>query len=294
MELAARELWDSPPYRQQVAIAGRYNPATPAAFAFPLHWHDFIELLFLREGEATVILGQSAQSVATGDLLCINPNEPHSFQSVGAASFGVVQVKLELLTAGQRDPQGAARLFASRHLLPAHIPHQHPAAAGWRRTLQETLDEIAVGDEISTLRAIALTFGLISEIIRTLPADAPAAPPPSRIDLERLYRLQDFVRARFAEEITLHDAAEALAVSRPHLCRLVRQWTGHSFFDYVREFRLTRAQQLLRTTDCSITHIAGEVGYTSSTAFDRAFRHFTGATPRAYRDGVGRVLAPLG
>jgi AraC-like DNA-binding protein len=49
------------------------------------------------------------------------------------------------------------------------------------------------------------------------------------------------------------------------------------------QIRLQRAIELLRSTDIKLGELAGELGYTDGANFGRAFRRWTGVTPRAYR-----------
>lgn len=285
MEPIAREYWEHQPERGGSAITGMYNPATRSPFSCPVHWHDFIELLFLRDGQADVIVGQTEFSVEQDDVLCINPNEPHAFHAREGASFGVVQLTLDLLASGQRDPAQFIHRFTGTLVLPTHIPHDHPHASLWRDQLHAIIRETELGDEFAILRATAHSLALIADMVQRTQASLPTLSTTPPRDLERLYLLQDFVRLHQAEDITLFDAAEALHISRPHLCRVLKQWTGHTFTEYLREVRITRAQHLLRTTDWPVTRVALEAGYASPTAFDRAFRMMTGMTPRAYRYG---------
>jgi AraC-like DNA-binding protein len=58
---------------------------------------------------------------------------------------------------------------------------------------------------------------------------------------------------------------------------------GQSFASIKEEIRSTLAQSLLRESDLSVADIACEVGFTEPSAFHRAFRKWTGASPAAFR-----------
>jgi transcriptional regulator GlxA family with amidase domain len=54
---------------------------------------------------------------------------------------------------------------------------------------------------------------------------------------------------------------------------------------YLTRYRIQRAQQLLDTTDLSITEIALETGFSEISHFTRTFKRGVGVSPHAYRRG---------
>lgn len=63
-----------------------------------------------------------------------------------------------------------------------------------------------------------------------------------------------------------------------------KQQTGLSPSLYLRNIRIDKAKELLRTTEYGVVDIALMVGYGSNAAFTRAFRSITGMTPKDYRN----------
>lgn len=72
-------------------------------------------------------------------------------------------------------------------------------------------------------------------------------------------------------------------ISRAHLHRKMKDATGVTPSDFIRNIRLKRASQLLRKPDIEITQIAYMVGYNSQPHFSTVFKKFTGYTPSEYR-----------
>ena len=86
-------------------------------------------------------------------------------------------------------------------------------------------------------------------------------------------------------------AAEACAVSKAYLSRIVNQYGGSSFSDYVGALRIGAAKELLKTTALTVDEIGTRVGYTNCWTMLRAFKRFVGMTPQAYREyAAGRSL----
>ena len=69
---------------------------------------------------------------------------------------------------------------------------------------------------------------------------------------------------------------------------LFKQETGTSPAQYLKDFRLRKAEKMLRTTFLTIKQILKQVGITSNTHFVHDFRQKYGMTPTAYRRTINR------
>lgn len=84
---------------------------------------------------------------------------------------------------------------------------------------------------------------------------------------------------------SLADCAELVGVSPSYLSRLFKKEMGISFVEYVMNFKVQKAKQLLKDTDYTVTEIAEIVGY-SERNLNRAFQRFLQMSPRQYRLSV--------
>ncbi|MCO4860806.1 AraC family transcriptional regulator [Cupriavidus sp. WGlv3] len=96
------------------------------------------------------------------------------------------------------------------------------------------------------------------------------------------HRVRQYVADRLPDPPTIEAAALALHCSVRTLCRRLAAegTTFQAIKDDVR--RDIAIQRLTRSAD-PIAAIAFDVGFDNPTAFHRAFRHWTGSTPNAYR-----------
>src|SRR5215217_6312592 len=87
------------------------------------------------------------------------------------------------------------------------------------------------------------------------------------------------------------DAATLAAVvnlSPSRFRHLFKQETGTTPAQYLKDFRLRKAEKMLRTTFLNIKQILKQVGITSNTHFVRDFRQKYGMTPTTYRRTIKR------
>jgi AraC family transcriptional regulator, arabinose operon regulatory protein len=70
---------------------------------------------------------------------------------------------------------------------------------------------------------------------------------------------------------------------------LFKQETGKGPAQYLKEFRLRKAEKMLRTTFLSVKQVLKQVGLGSNAHFVHDFRKQYGMTPTAYRRTVART-----
>ena len=87
----------------------------------------------------------------------------------------------------------------------------------------------------------------------------------------------------FAEHHHIAFYAERLNISTVYLSRVVRQVTGRTVIDYINQFLVMEASFLLRTSDLSISQIAGQLHFSDLASFSKFFSRQKGVSPKEYR-----------
>ncbi len=85
-------------------------------------------------------------------------------------------------------------------------------------------------------------------------------------------------------DISLEYIAEKLYVSPAHLSRLFKKQTGKNFIDFLKEYRLKKASELLKNTNLRVNEIAKMVGYDSTSYFTTIFHKYYNTTPAQFRE----------
>ncbi|MFL9996362.1 AraC family transcriptional regulator ligand-binding domain-containing protein [Paraburkholderia sediminicola] len=99
------------------------------------------------------------------------------------------------------------------------------------------------------------------------------------------HRVREYLASRLPDMPSIEEAARGLHCSVRTLCRHLAA-EGAAFQTLKNELRRDIAIQRLTGTEDAIAAIAGDIGFDDPTAFHRAFRHWTGSTPGAYRRGT--------
>ncbi len=107
----------------------------------------------------------------------------------------------------------------------------------------------------------------------------------SPVDNEFLKRYTQFVEERLGEErIDIASLAGQFAMSQSTLYRKVKAVSGLSPNELIRNIRLTKAAELLRSSDLTVSEIGWQTGFGSPVYFRTCFKERFGVTPSEYRE----------
>lgn len=93
----------------------------------------------------------------------------------------------------------------------------------------------------------------------------------------------DYIALHLGEEIGRDEVAGAVFLNPDYLNRIFKKELNVSISHYILEEKMKKAQELLRTTDYSVSTIGDMVGFSNFSAFSYAFKRSTGCSPTAFR-----------
>ena len=108
---------------------------------------------------------------------------------------------------------------------------------------------------------------------------------------EAIAQAQISIQDNLAKPLSMPNLAEQFGMTTRTFNRRFKLATGQTPVDYITHVRMTFACDLLKNTDLSILEIAGFSGFKDATWFSSRFRHWSGDTPKAYRQTVRAKLS---
>jgi AraC-like DNA-binding protein len=103
------------------------------------------------------------------------------------------------------------------------------------------------------------------------------------LDDPRLARVLEHLLERPGDDHSVESLAAQAAMSRSVFAETFHTQFGRPPMDYLRELRLRRGAELLRSTELTVERVAHRVGFASRSHFSRAFHHHFGRSPAAFR-----------
>lgn len=96
-------------------------------------------------------------------------------------------------------------------------------------------------------------------------------------------RIKEYIDEHYLEDLKLPMIAAALHINTYYLSHTFKALTGASPMQYIIRRRIDQAQNLLLTTNYSVTDIAMQCGYNNSNYFQSVFSNLVGMPPGKYR-----------
>ena len=133
---------------------------------------------------------------------------------------------------------------------------------------------------------------LLSAALHTLAAHCPAGEcrtsQQEQVAAERMRRMLHFVEEHYPEELTVERIADSVALSESACLRSFRQLLGTTPIQYVKQYRIEKAAELLLSTSMKTGEVGVECGFADTSYFTKTFREMKNCTPKEYRRRFAR------
>ena len=94
----------------------------------------------------------------------------------------------------------------------------------------------------------------------------------------------NYIEQNFQNNITIEDVASVCGINRSYLGKIFKKNTGQSPQEFLMNYRMVKAAELLKLTSLSIADIGSAIGYENQLHFSRAFKNIYGVSPREWRN----------
>ena len=251
-----------------------------------LHWHDQMEVIYIKKGRGTVSVNLESYPVEAGCIVPVLPGELHAIDGApdGPMEYENIIFSLSILDSTETDDwcrhhviqalrQGT--LLFDRPIRPGTAFHDAAAAA------------LDAADRACEARPQGFALVVKSQLFMFLHAlycnrhTGPVRPLVE--EAEWLKGVIKYVKSHYAEHITVADAAAVSGYSPSHFMRIFRREAGQTFVDFLTDYRLSAAVYYLKETQDEIGVVAENCGFANLSYFIRCFNRKYGASPGRYR-----------
>ena len=94
----------------------------------------------------------------------------------------------------------------------------------------------------------------------------------------------NYIEQNFQNNISIEDIATVCGINRSYLGKIFRNSIGRSPQEFLMNYRMVKATELLKLTPLSIADVGSAVGYENQLHFSRAFKNIYGVSPREWRN----------
>ncbi len=258
---------------------------------YPMHWHDEMEIVYVESGEFEEYIDLEKYHVRQGDIILVDPCTLHSFRNIEnvRTKFRTLIFNFNMLTSNNTDACSIKyftpfldKMYISPIIISADAPH-YPELLECIKDLINAYDskgdffEIRIKAGLFNLFHILFSHFLEPEIKETNVKDNTT---------RNIKTILDYIDENYMNPITIEELAESVNLSKHYFMRFFKKYMGMTCIEYINDYRLNIATNLLLTTGLQITEVAAKIGITNLSYFNRIFKKKYNMTPKEYRYNI--------
>ena len=253
------------------------------------HIHPAVEILYITAGRFRIGVDETFFDAEAGDMVLFRSNVIHTTELIDGTPgiYYVLKVHPSLIFemfAGKHHtcalPFLQNRTGAISHIRANEFPQE--VLAVWTQMIEEWKRG---GDLLYIAQRIHAAELLLALLRTTLhpQAEQTVGEDVNERTVRQIYESVRYIDENYASDITPGECAAAIHMSYSYFAKLFRAVTGKTFKEYLTSVRLSRAENILLTTDLSITEVAACCGYSNLSYFIAEYKRVKGKTPREAR-----------
>lgn len=251
---------------------------------YPNHWHPAMEIIMPVENGYKLFFSGTEVDLKEGDICVICPGCIHAIAAPKKGRRFIFQPNASFLK-NMRDTELLISYMSPYLVI---TPEEYPQIyKRLNEIMFEIRDEYMEGLSFAEVSIYSKFFEMIVLIGKSLsqkkktPGNNPIVAGEEYASV--ILNICDYIKDHCSEDLKLNDIADMSGFSKYYFERLFKQYTGTSFYKYVNQKRIYKAQELLSDPGNTVTDVAINCGFTSISSFIRMFKLQKGCTPSKFK-----------
>lgn len=249
----------------------------------PWHWHEELEVLYVKEGALSLKLPSKTYTLNRGDCAILNARvlhdaiaEPYCELDSFVFSSKLIGEETSVYYKKYLAPLIIGQIFDG-HLV---LNEENNPVRDYFLKAFSAMSEDVFGYEFIVRECLSQIF--LHLYLYYESAIALGSLAESQDDL-RIRNMMNFLHEHFSEDISLSHIAQVAKVSERECLRCFQRTINVSPMQYLLKYRVMQAAKLLENDmEKSISEVAREAGFDSLSYFSKVFKRFYKCTPSQY------------
>lgn len=247
------------------------------------HWHDDLEFTIVLTGQLMYSINGANYVIKEGQALFINSQQMHYGCSSDGSNCQFICLLIHPSLLSHLDR------IKNEYMMPLCHDQQHSffifdPSISWQKKfidrLHQTYDLCTLTPTGFELQVMSLLYSMCFDLCENIRHTEEIQFDKN---IETLRQMIGYIQQNYKSKIKLNDIAAAGNVCRSNCCKIFQSILNKSPITYLTDYRLEKSLKLLQDHHYSITEIAYECGFSSSSYFTETFHREMGCTPSKYR-----------
>lgn len=245
------------------------------------------EITLLISGTGTVTADQEENKCGVGDIQIISKGIKHNITSDTNTPLRYIHFAFDF-------NDGAPETLSAFYGQCKNVILHDDGSIKWLLNL--LVEEYANDAEFKNIMKNSLVYAVLVLIWRRvnthtdqLPVFASKNPIGNTV-----YNIIKYIDRHADGKLTVNEIADKFSYSKEYISKLFKEKTGYSLKKYIIAMKMKYAQTLLSEKKCSLEEITDIMGYSSTQAFCKAFKKYTGYTPGQFAENAVNISPFIG
>ena len=247
-----------------------------------MHWHEDFQFIYVIDGKIKFLTLNKRIEVSASQGIFINKNILHQVKEFTSCHYKSFVFPDYFLKFYFGSPAGVFvdSISENEDLEFYHFTGQNE----WENTVLNLLQKLTEMEEKKTEFYPYEILLILSSLWLTFRKNI-LLPPQQQENIVsiRMQKFLNYIANHYAEDISLESLAKSGNVGKSECLRCFKASLQTTPYKYLMEYRLSKAADLLKTTDLPIGLISENVGFHQVSHFGKCFKEKTGYSPKDYR-----------
>ena len=255
----------------------------------PIHWHEEIEITFIEKGLSELSVDLISYIAEEGSIFIIKPLSLHSIKKLPSANmkWNTMVFNLNMLNSALTDGcliKYLAPILNNQHELPLTLNKNSKGYNEILSVLKDIFKCYSSKSEAYELELKSLLFHFFALLYKNeLVLKNTNSKNLSEDVTNKIRFILNYIRENYRESLSIANLSELCGFSEYHFMKFFKKYIGMTCIEYINNYRLEEASNLINNTDKSIIDISLEVGFNSVSYFNKLFKLKYNLTPKEFR-----------
>lgn len=250
---------------------------TPDDRDFCLHSHNGYEILIMLKGTADFVVEETVYSIAPADIVIVSSNNMHRIYNIKGEEYERIVININDDFFEDFGCVQYAEIFKTRTEGGGNLLDGEPVRKSEIFPTIKRLETYINQNDIKNRIVVRCIFIELMHMLSEIKVS-----DRGEVHNETVKGVISYINENLGEPLRIDTLSEAFYISKYHLCRIFREYTGVTLKHYITCKRLLAVQNICREGK-SLCDAAYEAGFSSYSAFYKAYVKENGCAPSKER-----------
>lgn len=261
-----------------------------------LHRHEFMQINYICRGKGGHYINKHEFDIVKGDIFVIPPYIPHKISAGKESSIQIFEFEFvpEFVNQNFGSIENVESFFDFAYIEPflvgeSKVKPRLNLVGKMQVEVENILNEVLMeynnrrSGYLLVIKSLLLKLLVMVGREFTRELQNSETSPAFERHRDSIFEALKYINQNYTEDLSVEEVARKSMLSQSYFSYLFKSITTKTFTEYLNDLRISKAMELLTSTDKRVLDICHEAGFNNVNHFNRLFRQKTGVSPMSYR-----------